>query len=35
MKTCIVGGGSWGIALASVLSENNRDVTLYMRSSEQ
>ena len=35
MKTCIVGGGSWGIALASVLSENNRDVTLDMRSSEQ
>lgn len=35
MKTCIVGGGSWGIALASVLSENNRDVTLYMRSSGQ
>lgn len=35
MKTCIVGGGSWGIALASVLSTNDRDVTLYMRSSEQ
>lgn len=35
MKTCIVGGGSWGIALASVLADNNRDVTIYMRSKEQ
>lgn len=35
MKTCIFGGGSWGIALASVLADNNRDVTIYMRSKEQ
>lgn len=35
MKTCVFGGGSWGIALASVLAFNDKDVTLFMRSREQ
>lgn len=35
MKTCVFGGGSWGIALASVLNNNDKDVTIVMRSKEQ
>lgn len=35
MKTCVYGGGSWGIALSSVLASNNREVTLVMRSKDQ
>ncbi len=30
-KVAVIGGGSWGIALASVISENVHNVTIYKR----
>ncbi|MGL5439187.1 MAG: NAD(P)H-dependent glycerol-3-phosphate dehydrogenase [Filifactoraceae bacterium] len=35
MKVCVIGAGSWGTALAMVLSWNGHDVTLYMRTQSQ
>jgi len=29
MKTAILGGGTWGVALAKLLSENGNDVTVW------
>ena len=29
MKISVIGGGSWGLALASVLSNNNHDILVY------
>ncbi len=34
-KVCVIGAGSWGTALATVLAHNNVDVTLCMRDSWQ
>lgn len=34
-KVCVLGAGSWGTALAMVLSENNRDVVLWTRCEKQ
>ena len=34
MKICIIGGGSWGTALANLLAKKNYDVSLYIRNKE-
>ena len=31
LKTCVIGGGAWGTALAQVCSHNNRETTLWCR----
>jgi glycerol-3-phosphate dehydrogenase (NAD(P)+) len=33
-KICVLGAGSWGTAIASILAENAYDVTLWSRSDE-
>jgi len=35
MKVCVLGGGSWGTALAKVLNENGHDVLVWMRNEER
>lgn len=35
MKTAILGGGTWGIALAKLLSENGHDVTVWSALSQE
>ena len=34
MKICVIGGGSWGTALANLLAKKNYDVSLYVRSKK-
>lgn len=34
-KVCVLGAGSWGTALAMVLSENSEEVYLWTKASEQ
>lgn len=34
MKITVIGGGTWGLALAQVLSDNHHDVTVYARNKE-
>lgn len=34
-KVCVLGGGSWGTALAKVLCENGNDVTIWVRDKKQ
>lgn len=33
MRVGIIGAGSWGLALANVLTDNNHDVTIYTREA--
>ena len=35
MKCCILGSGTWGSALAQVLSDNGQDVIIYGRGIEE
>lgn len=35
MKIGIIGGGTWGLALSNVLSDNNNDVLVYMRDDKK
>lgn len=35
MKVCVLGGGSWGTALAKVLNENGHDVKVWMRNKDR
>jgi glycerol-3-phosphate dehydrogenase (NAD(P)+) len=35
MKVAVLGGGSWGTALAREVSNNNNETTLYIRNEEQ
>ncbi|ORI95531.1 glycerol-3-phosphate dehydrogenase, partial [Leuconostoc pseudomesenteroides] len=34
-KIAVLGGGSWGTALANVAAENNNDVRLWTRTATQ
>ncbi|MGL4382404.1 MAG: NAD(P)H-dependent glycerol-3-phosphate dehydrogenase [Bacilli bacterium] len=35
MKVCVIGSGSWGSALASVLADNKHDVIVYGHNKEE
>lgn len=35
MKTAVIGSGSWGLALAQVLADNQHDVIVYGRNQEE
>ena len=34
-KVCVLGAGSWGTALASVLDENGHEVLIWARRQDQ
>ena len=34
MKVTVIGGGSWGSALARILGDNGNDVIIYEQSNE-
>ena len=35
MKCCVLGSGTWGSALAQVLSDNSNEVIIYGRDVEE
>ena len=35
MKVCIIGSGSWGVALGKLLCENGNDVVIWSRNEEE